>query len=116
MSLLARSITGLVPLDESVEVLAPTVAANPNFPGSTFLDWGTTTVSVTLAGRLVPASTRALERVGRVGRVGVHELFTAPTASITPLGRVRVNARQYTVLDARAYRQRLHAIVEEVSA
>ena len=116
MSLLARSVTGLVPLDESVQVLAPVVTANPNFPGSTYLEWSNATVAATLKGRLVPASTRALERTGRVGKAGVHELFTTPTALITPLGRVRIGSRVFTVLDARAYRQRLHAIVEEVSA
>ena len=116
MSLLARSITGLVPLDQRVQVLAPVITANPNFPGSTYLEWEGATVSATLSGRLVPASTRALERTGRVGKAGVHELFTTPTAQITPLGRVRVGTRVFMVLDVRAYRQRSHAIVEEVSA
>ena len=116
MSLLQRSVTGLVPLDERVQVLAPVETDNPNFPCSTYLEWEGATVAATLKGRLAPASTRALERTGRVGKVGVHELFTTPSAQITPLGRVRIGARVFQVLDARAYRQRTHAIVEEVSA
>jgi len=99
----------------SVEVLQPALVANPNYPGEYTLDWSNPTVTATVAGNLQPASTRALERAARVGKVGVHELFTDP-ATLTPLGRVRIGSQQYAILDARLHHSHSHAIVEEVSA
>ncbi|MBA3891540.1 MAG: hypothetical protein H0X64_13520 [Gemmatimonadaceae bacterium] len=117
MSVLTDSLTGsaMLPLNTSVQVLAPATGANPHFTGATALDWSNPTVTATVLGRLQPAGTRALERTGRVGKHGVHELVTRPT-TITPLGRVRVGAQQYSVLDARAFPTHTRAVIEEVSA
>ena len=116
MGVLTDTLTrsALVPLDRTVEVLQPALVANPNHTGETSRDWTSPTVVATVLGTLQPASTRALERTGRVGKVGVHELITRAT-TITPLGRVRIGTQHYTVLDVRAYGSHTQATVEEVS-
>lgn len=116
MGVLTDTLTrsALVPLNTTVEVLQPALAANPNHTGEVSRDWTTPTVVATVLGTLQPASTRALERTGRVGKVGVFELITKAT-TITPLGRVRIGAQHYTVLDVRAYDTHAQVTIEEVS-
>jgi len=106
--------TALVPLNRTIEVLKPTLTANPNHPDEFTRSWANATVIATVRGSLQPASTRALERTGRVGKVGVHELITRAT-TITPLGRVRIGTQHYTVLDVRAYDTHSQVTIEEVS-
>ena len=116
MSLLAESVsaTALVPLPDAVEVLAPVMVTNPHF-GTTTPDWSNPTVTALVRGALYPASTRALERAGLLGRASVFEIVTQP-ATITPQGRVRVGTRVFLILDARAFPEFTHAIAEEVTA
>lgn len=115
MSLLTESIArGIIPLESSVEVLAPVMVVNPHY-GTTTPDWTTPTVTATVPGALYPASTRALERAGLIGRASVYEVITEP-AAIVPQGRVRVGTRVFLALDVRAYPEFTHAIVEEVTA
>ena len=146
MTLLAESMTAasLVPLDTTVEVLAPALVDNPHLDGVTALHWtpvvvpftaDTTVITAdstlvtadatehtldavvveTVLGSIMPAGTRALERAGRIGKTGVHELCTEP-ASLVPQGRVRIGARQYAILDVREFVPFVYAIVEEVAA
>ena len=116
MSLLEQSMTAnaLVPLSSQIEVLQPTSPANPHYVGSVSVVWSNATVTSTVLGTIHPASTRALERVGRVGKVGVHEIIMQPV-SVTPLGRVRSGDQQFMVLDVRVWGAFTHAVVEEVS-
>jgi hypothetical protein len=104
----------LVALGVNVEVLAPVMSANAHY-GGTSPDWTTPTVSATVRGALFPASTRALERAGRIGRARVYELVTEP-AGLSPEGRVRVAGRVFLIVDARDFVVYGHAIVEELSA
>jgi hypothetical protein len=104
----------LVPLTDVVEVLAPAMVVNPHY-GTTTPDWTTPTVSATVPGALYPASTRALERAGLLGRASVFEVITSP-AALVPQGRARVGARVFLVLDVRVFPEFTHAIVEEVTA
>ena len=117
MTLLTESMssTGLVPLDTTIEVLLPELVANPHLAGVSTLDWSAATVTETVAGRMEPAGTRALERAGRIGKAGVHELCSEPVG-LVPQGRVRVGAQQYAVIDVREYAPFTYAIVEEVEA
>lgn len=101
--------------DQTIEVLAPKVIHNPNFPGETTLDWSRPTVEDTVQGTLQPAGVKALERVGRVGRVGHHELYLA-RAPVHPLQRVRVkglNNVQYAIVEAAIWPSHVEAVVEE---
>lgn len=98
----------------TVQVLAPTVTANANHPTQAQVSWVTPTVTATVAGNLQPAGATALERVGAVGKRGMHELFTDPT-TLTPEGRVRIASQQYRVIQAWAYHSHTHAVVEEVT-
>lgn len=117
MGLVSESMTAgaLVPLDSTVEVLAPDLVLNPYFPGESYLDWSDPTVVVSVLGSLQPAGTRALERAGRVGAHGVHELVCGPVG-LTPEGRVRVGAVQFTVVNVREFVPYTHAVVEEVTS
>ena len=116
MGVLTDTLTAsaLVPLDRTIEVLQPALVANTNHPGTFSRDWTDPTVVATILGNLQPASTRALERTNRVGKVGVFELYTKAT-TITPLGRVRIGTQHYTVLDVRAYDTHSQVTIEEVS-
>ena len=117
MGLVLESMTAdaLVPLAASVEVLAPDLVQNPYFPGESYLDWSDPTVVTTVLGSLQPAGTRALERAGRVGVNGVHELV-CEAVGLTPEGRVRVAGEQYVVVDVREFTPYTHAIVEAVTS
>jgi hypothetical protein len=55
-----------------------------------------------------------LERVGRLGKTGLHELVTRPVG-LTPAARVRINERLYSVIEARVFDSFTHAVVEEVA-
>lgn len=116
MGVLTDTLTSsaLVPLDRTIEVLRPAMVTNTHFTGETSRDWANPTVVATVRGTLQPASTRALERTGRIGKVGVHELITRAT-TITPQGRVRIGTQQYSVLDVRAYDTHVQVTIEEVS-
>lgn len=98
----------------TVEGLKPGLVENPNFPGEYTLDWGAPTVEVEVPGEKQPAGTEALERVGRIGKVGVWHVFTRP-ADFTPLSRIRIGAQQYSVLEVSAWPTHVELIVEEVS-
>lgn len=100
--------------DTTVEYLKPTVTANTHLPGERVLNWSTATVAATTNGDLQPASTEALERVGRVGKVGVWELYTTPAPG-TPAQRVRIGTQQYEVLAASIFQTHNELIVEEVT-
>ena len=117
MNLITESMApdALVPLNTSVEVLAPTLVSNPHFPGETYLDWSDPTVTSTVLANFQPAGTRALERAGRIGVNGVHELVLE-AVGLAPEGRVRVGERQYRVVNVREFAPFTHAIVEEVTS
>lgn len=103
--------------DQVIEVLAPNVIYNPNFPGENTLDWSQATVEGTVPGTLQPAGVRALERAGRIGRVGHHELFLT-RKPVTALQRVRVkgqNSLHYMIVEARSWPSHVEALVEEVT-
>lgn len=102
--------------DSEIEVLAPKVITNPHFPDQQTLDWSQATVEDTLPGSLQPAGVVALERAGRIGRVGHHELFLA-RKPLAPLQRVRVagEALQYSLVEARVWPSHVEALVEEVA-
>lgn len=102
--------------DQTIEVLAPKVITNPHFPDQQTLDWSQATVEDTLPGSLQPAGVVAMERAGRIGRVGHHELFLA-RKPLAPLQRVRVagEALQYSLVEARVWPSHVEALVEEVA-
>lgn len=103
--------------DLTIEVLAPKVVTNPNFPNQSSLDWTQPTVEDTVPGTLQPAGIKALERVGRVGTVGNHQLYLA-RAPLVPLQRVRVKGAtglQYSVLEVRSWPGHVEVLVEEVT-
>jgi len=98
----------------TVEYLKPAVSSNTHLPGERVLNWSTATVAATTSGDLQPASTEALERVGRIGKVGVWELYTTPAPG-TPAQRVRIGTQQYEVLAASVFPTHNELIVEEVT-
>lgn len=98
----------------TVEYLKPVVSSNTHLPGERVLNWSTATVAATTQGDLQPASTEALERVGRVGKVGVWEVYTTPAPG-TPAQRVRIGTQQYEVLAAGVFPTHNELIVEEVT-
>lgn len=101
--------------DLEIEVLAPKLVHNPNFPGQYTPDWGRATVEDTLAGTLQPAGVKALERAGRIGRVGHHTLFLE-RKPVVPMQRVRVKNTtgvQYAIVEAFVWPSHVEALVEE---
>lgn len=99
----------------TVEVLKPAKVANVNLLGENSLDWSTATVAASLKGSMQPASLKALDRLGRTGAVGIWVVYTTP-GTVMPLGRIRINSRQYTVLDVSAYPTHNELTVEEVGS
>jgi len=108
---LIRNLAGDAPL--TVQALQPKLTANPNFPNQTYLDWGNATVALTTNGTLQPASAKAIERVGRIGRVGIWQLFTS-LVPLHPFSRVRIDGQQYAVLEIASYATHNELVVEEV--
>jgi len=101
--------------DLKIEVLAPKLVHNPNFPGQVTPDWGRATVEDTLAGTLQPAGVKALERAGRIGRVGHYQLFLE-RKPVVPMQRVRVKNTsdvQYAIVEAFVWPSHVEALVEE---
>jgi hypothetical protein len=116
MGVLSESMRAraLVPLNLTVQVLRPTLASNANLPGTNSLSWAAPTVTATVLGKMQPAGVTARERVGRVGKTGVHEIVTEP-ATLPPMARVRVGTQQYLILESHAYATHSTATVEEVT-
>lgn len=102
--------------DQEIEVLAPKVVTNPNFSDQSTLDWAQATVEDAMPGTLQPAGTKALERAGRIGQVGLHSLFL-DRAPLVPLQRVRVSGAtgvQYAPVEVRTWPTHVEALVEIV--
>ena len=57
--------------DLTIEVLAPKVVTNPNFPNQSSLDWTQPTVEDTVPGTLQPAGIKALEASGASAQSGI---------------------------------------------
>lgn len=100
--------------DVTVEILTPGIDTNPYLPGETTIDWANPIVVARTEGNLQPASTKALERTGRIGKVGVYDLHTNPV-QVEPEGRVRIQGQLYRVLDARILPTHSELVVETVS-
>lgn len=98
----------------TIEVLKPALVTNSNLTGEKAANWAAATVVASLKGSMQPASLKALERAGRTGAVGVWAVITTPGV-VTPLGRIRINTRQYTILDVAAFGTHDELLVEEVS-
>jgi len=108
---LIRNLTGEAPL--TVQALSPKLTTNPNYANQTYLDWTLATVELTTNGTLQPASAKALERAGLVGRVGIWQLFTSP-AAVHPFSRVRIDGQQYAIIEVISYATHNELLVEEV--
>ena len=112
---LIRSLIAKAPT--SIEVLAPKVITNPNFPDQTTIDWAQATVEDTVPGDLQPLGENAAERLGLTGVEGYQQLFLS-RSPLVPMQRVRVagETAQHSVEELRAWRSHVEAVVKAVAS
>lgn len=98
----------------TVEVLAPTMVANPHFPGQETPDWSDPTVAATIAGVLQPVSEETATRMGLASRTDVRALY-ADAVTLDPEGRVRVSGSVWRVMEAQHYSSHTEAVIERLA-
>lgn len=98
----------------TVEVLAPTMVANPYFPGEETPDWDNPTVAATVAGVLQPVNEETATRMGLTARTDVRALY-ADVVTLDPEGRVRVSGSVWRVMEVQHYATHTEAVIERLA-
>lgn len=101
---------------DTIHLLKPTKIPDPHEAGRFVDDWTNPTVVSTVQGNMQPASLRALEAAGLIGRRNVQQIYCQPLAAM-PDGRVRVNGIVYVVLPTlpmRPWQSHMEMLVEEL--
>jgi hypothetical protein len=97
----------------TVELLKPSKTPDPHEPGRTIDDWTNPTVVTSVQGNMQPASLRALEAAGLIGKRNVQQIYCQSLAA-SPDGRVRVAGVVYVVLSARPWQSHTEMLAEEL--
>jgi hypothetical protein len=98
----------------TIELLKPTLVNDPNETGRQVENWTNPTIVGELKrGNMQPASLRALQRAGMLGKINVKQIYCEPLAAM-PEGRVRVDGTVYVVRSAEPWESYTQMLVEEL--
>lgn len=106
--------TGEAQRHVTVQVLAPMMISNPNFPGVETPDWSNPTITTTINGVLQPVSEDTATRMGIASRTDYRTLYSDAT-TLNPEGRVRAAGSDWLIHEVRHWTSHTEAIIQRLT-